>query len=64
MTTNGTSKSTGNPLLSEGAFQTEHSRKLFDALDKLRSCGANEHVDLPEVRHAPLIRWHLVQSLS
>ena len=39
-----------NPLLDEDAFQNEQSRKLFEAIDELRSCGANNDIELPEVR--------------
>ena len=38
-----------NPLLSEDAFQNEQSRGLFDAIDRLRSCGASQDIALPEV---------------
>jgi len=38
-----------NPLLSEDPFKSEQSQKLFEAIDELRSCGANHDVDLPEV---------------
>lgn len=38
-----------NPLLSEDAFQNKKSQKLFEAIDELRSCGANHEIDLPEV---------------
>ena len=38
-----------NPLLRDDVFQTEHSRNLFDAIDRLRSCGANRDFELPEV---------------
>lgn len=37
------------PLLSEDSFQNEESRKLFEAIDELRNCGANHDIDLPEV---------------
>lgn len=37
------------PLLSEDSFQNEQSRRLFEAIDELRSCGANHEIDLPEV---------------
>ena len=40
------------PLLDEDAFQNEQSRKLFEAVDELRSCGAND-IDLPEVSLFP-----------
>lgn len=42
-----------NPLLDENAFQNEQSRKLFEAIDELRSCGANNDIELPEVRSVP-----------
>ena len=38
-----------NPLLRDDDFQTKHSRDLFDAIDRLRSCGANRDLELPEV---------------
>lgn len=39
-----------NPLLSEDAFKSEESRKLFEAIDELRSCGANYDLKIiPEV---------------
>ena len=37
-------------LLSEDAFNNEHSRELFEAIDELRGCGANRDIELPEVR--------------
>lgn len=37
-------------LLSEDAFKNEQSQKLFEAIDELRSCGANHEIDLPEVQ--------------
>lgn len=36
-------------FLSEDVFQNEQSRRLFEAIDELRSCGANHEIDLPEV---------------
>ncbi len=39
----------GDPLLRDDAFQNEHSRSLFDAIDKLRSCVAKQDLELPEV---------------
>ena len=38
-----------NPLLDDDAFQNEQSRNLFDAIDRLRSSGANQDIALPEV---------------
>ena len=38
-----------NSLLTEGAFCSERSQKLFEAIDELQSCGANRDIDLPEV---------------
>ena len=38
-----------NPLLPDDVFQNEHSRHLFDAIDRLRSCGASQDLELPEV---------------
>ncbi|KAI9786023.1 MAG: hypothetical protein M1816_008175 [Peltula sp. TS41687] len=37
------------PLLNESAFQNEQSKKLFEAIDELRRCGANHDIDLPEL---------------
>lgn len=37
------------PLLSQDAFQSPQSSKLFKAIDELWSCGANRDIDLPEV---------------
>lgn len=39
----------GNPLLRDDAFQNEHSRNLFDAIERLRSCNVNQDLELPEV---------------
>ena len=39
----------GNSLLTEDAFSSERSQKLFEAIDELQSCGANRDIDLPEV---------------
>ena len=39
----------GNPLLRDDAFQNEHSRNLFDAIEKLRSCDVKQDLQLPEV---------------
>ena len=36
-------------ILHEDPFQSPESRKLFEAIDELRSCGANRHIELPEV---------------
>ena len=37
-------------VLGDDAFQNETSRELFNAIDELKSCGANRDVDnLPEV---------------
>lgn len=38
-----------NPLLDDDAFQNEQSRNLFDAINRLRSSGANQDIALPEV---------------
>ena len=37
------------PLLKEDPFRNEKTQRLFEAIDKLRSCGANHDVGLPEV---------------
>ena len=39
----------GNPLLRNDAFQNEHSRALFDAIEKLRSCNVDQVLELPQV---------------
>ena len=39
----------GNPLLRNDAFQNEHSRALFDAIEKLRSCNVDRVLELPQV---------------
>ena len=36
-------------LLSEDAFNSDQSQKLFEVIDELHSCGAKAYVDLPEV---------------
>jgi hypothetical protein len=36
-------------FLATDSFQNEQSRRLFEAIDELRSCGANHEIDLPEV---------------
>lgn len=40
-----------SPLLSDDAFQNQQSRELFNAIDKLRSCGVDRDIELPEVEH-------------
>ncbi|KAL9015928.1 MAG: hypothetical protein Q9185_006695 [Variospora sp. 1 TL-2023] len=35
--------------LNEDPFRNENMQRLFDAIDELRSCGANQEIDLPEV---------------
>ena len=49
MATEGSLEKEVNPLLSEDPFKSEQSQKLFEAIDELRTCGANHEVDLPEV---------------
>ena len=39
----------GNPLLRNDTFQNEHSRALFDAIEKLRSCNVDQVLELPQV---------------
>lgn len=39
----------GSSLLTEDAFSSERSQKLFEAIYELQSCGANRDIDLPEV---------------
>lgn len=42
-------------LLSEDAFNNQHSRELFEAIDELRGCGANREIELPEVCSSPVL---------
>lgn len=44
-----------DPILNEDAFQTEQSKRLFDAIDELRSCGANNEIGLPEASWIQLL---------
>ena len=37
-------------LLHDDPFSNETSKRLFDAIDELRKCGAGEVLDLPQVR--------------
>lgn len=39
----------GPAAISENPFENEASRVLFDANDKLRSCGAGEYIDIPQL---------------
>lgn len=39
----------GPAAISENPFENEASRVLFDAIDKLRSCGADKHIDIPQL---------------
>jgi hypothetical protein len=42
-------------LLDEDPFSSTQSKALFDAIDKLRICGAGQDLDLPQVSHyAPI----------
>ena len=50
MTDQTSSVTATQPLLSEDLFQNEQSRRLFEAIDELRTCGANHDIELPEVR--------------
>lgn len=45
-------------LLDKDAFQNEHSQKLFEAIDELRTCGASRDIELPEVCEPCLVIWH------
>lgn len=36
-------------LLNEDVFKNEHSQKLFQAIDELRTHGAHHEIELPEV---------------
>lgn len=38
-----------NLLLDEDPFCNENTQRLFEAIDGLRSCGANHDIGLPEV---------------
>lgn len=53
-----------NPLLSEDTFQNEHSRGLFDAIDRLRSCGASQDIALPEVNSVVLLQRRIANRHS
>ena len=48
------------PLLSSDPFDSEESRRLFDAIDDLRECGAGQHLDIPQVR---LLFLHEMRAL-
>ncbi len=37
-------------LLAEDPFRTEKSKRLFEAIDELRRCGAGQDLELPQVR--------------
>ena len=41
-------------LLDKDPFSTETSKLLFDAIDRLRDCGAGQDLDLPQVSHETL----------
>lgn len=46
---------TSDTLLHDDPFHNEHTQRLFEAIDELRSCGADTDIgSLPEVRFAPL----------
>lgn len=36
-------------ILNEDPFRNENTQRLFEAIDELRSCGANQEIGLPEV---------------
>ncbi|KAL8984718.1 MAG: hypothetical protein Q9177_004626 [Variospora cf. flavescens] len=36
-------------ILNEDPFRNENTQRLFEAIDELRSCGANQEIDLPEL---------------
>ncbi|KAL8748829.1 MAG: hypothetical protein Q9184_007065 [Pyrenodesmia sp. 2 TL-2023] len=38
-----------NPLLNEDPFRNEATQQLFEAIDELRSCGANHDIGIPEL---------------
>ena len=38
-----------NPLLADDEFQNKHSQRLFDVIDRLKSCDASQELELPEV---------------
>jgi hypothetical protein len=49
-----------NPLLGEEPFQSEESRKLFEAIDKLRSYQVGHDLgDIPEVGSLTLAEKHI-----
>ncbi|KAL8939654.1 MAG: hypothetical protein Q9216_003230 [Gyalolechia sp. 2 TL-2023] len=38
-----------NTLLNKDPFRNEDTQRLFEAIDELRSCGANHDIELPEL---------------
>jgi hypothetical protein len=53
-----------NAILSRYPFDNEYSRTLFDAIDRLHSCGAGGYLSIPQVRSTerPCQRWLIVCS--
>ena len=50
-----------NTILNKDPFHNPQTQRLFEAIDELRSCGANHDVagGLPEVGSAPSYSWDL-----
>ena len=44
------SSSQAEELLDKDPFGSEKSKRLFEAIDELRGCGAGQDLDLPQVR--------------
>jgi len=44
-----------SPLLNEDPFASKQSKALFDAIDELRTCGAGQDLELPQVSHCALL---------
>lgn len=42
-------------VIPENPFDSESSRVLFDAIDKLQSCGVSQELAIPQVRPAYLL---------
>ena len=54
----------GPTLLNEDAFQNDHSRGMFEAIDEMRSCGANRDIELPEVRRYGHCRTNFILTCA
>jgi hypothetical protein len=51
-------------LLDKDPFGNERSKKLFEAIDELRSCGAGQDIDLPQVRNFVSFHCSKITSLT